>query len=420
MTDSPDFLGQAPSQGQSVPRLNRVPLLIAGILLLLIIGAITYTYQMRLASLREEGRRTAAEPSAATPSEVFKDAPDGGMILARKGEHGPPPPVKAEPEKPALTPPGPDPEALARERERQARERLEAARVASALQALKAPTTVKHAKFVAGRGGTRPRADAAPSSDGHLRASYAAAMRRRMLMGEEGKEDVNRAAEKAAWLKDRQPQKADKHYLPEGRVGPRSPYELKAGTVIPAIMVGGINSDLPGQILAQVRENVYDTATGRHILIPQGAKLVGTYDNAITTGQERVLVAWTRIIYPDASSIDLGKMPGADSAGLAGLKDRVDNHFWKAFGNALLMSVFSAGVQISQGGGSSSTNGMNAQQSIAAGLGQQLGQLGQEMARRNVKVQPTIEIRPGLHFTVMATRDAVISPWRPRRANNGG
>ncbi len=95
-------------------------------------------------------------------------------------------------------------------------------------------------------------------------------------------------------------------------MGPISPYELKAGTVIPAIMVGGINSDLPGQILGQVRENVYDTATGRHILIPQGSKLVGTYDNAITTGQERVLVAWTRIIYPDSSSIDLGKMPGAE------------------------------------------------------------------------------------------------------------
>ncbi len=421
MTESPDYLGADADRSQGVPRLNRLPLLIAFVLLALIIGAITYTYQMRLASLREGEALNRTEPSAATPAEVFKDAPDGGLIPVRKGEPAATPPVKVEPEKPVRTPPGPDPEALARERERQARERLEAARVAAAIQALKAPTTVRHAKSEAARRGKRSSGATAPSGDGHLTASYAAAMRRRALWGENGREeDINRAAEKAAWLKDRQPQKADKHYLPEGRVGPKSPYELKAGTVIPAIMVGGINSDLPGQILAQVRENVYDTATGRHILIPQGAKLVGTYDNAITTGQERVLVAWTRIIYPDASSLDLGKMPGADSAGLAGLKDRVDNHFWKAFGNALLMSVFSAGVQISQGGGASSTNGMNAQQSIAAGLGQQLGQLGQEMARRNVKVQPTIEIRPGLHFTVMATRDAVISPWRPRRANNGG
>jgi type IV secretion system protein VirB10 len=419
MTDSPDFLSQDPNQGQGVPRLNRIPLLIAGVLLLFIFGAITYTYQMRLASLREGEARHTAEPAAATPSEVFKEAPDGGLIQARRGETAPPPPVKTKPEKRALTPPGPDPEALARERERRARERLEAARVAAALQALKAPTTVRDVTSGATRQGARSRAATSPSADGHLKASYAAAMRRRALWGEKGgEEDVNRAAEKAAWLKDRQPEKAGKHYLPEGRVGPKSPYELKAGTVIPAIMVGGINSDLPGQILAQVRENVYDTATGRHILIPQGAKLIGTYDNAITTGQERVLVAWTRIIYPDSSSIDLGKMPGADSAGLAGLKDRVDTHFWKTFGNALLMSVITAGVQISQGGGGG-TNGMNAQQSIAAGLGQQLGQLGMEMARRGVRVQPTIKIRPGLRFTVVATKDAVIRPWRPRRASNG-
>jgi type IV secretion system protein VirB10 len=200
--------------------------------------------------------------------------------------------------------------------------------------------------------------------------------------------------------------------LPAGREAPISPYEIKAGTVIPAIMVGGISSDLPGQIIGQVRENVYDTATGRHVLIPQGAKLVGTYDNSVTTGQQRVLVAWTRIIYPDASSVDLGKMPGTDQGGLAGLKDRVNTHFWKAFGNALLLSVFSAGVQISQGGGNNSGNGLNAQQSIAAGLGQQLGQLGQELARRNARIQPTLEIRPGYQFTVMVTKDVAIRPWR--------
>jgi type IV secretion system protein VirB10 len=127
-----------------------------------------------------------------------------------------------------------------------------------------------------------------------------------------------------------------------------------------------------------------------------------------------VLVAWTRIIYPDASSIDLGKMPGADQSGFAGFKDKVDNHFWQMFGSALLMSVFSAGVQISQGGGGSGDDGLSAQQTIAAGLGQQLGQLGQELARRNARIQPTLEIRPGYRFTVMVTKDMVVRrPWRP-------
>ena len=125
-----------------------------------------------------------------------------------------------------------------------------------------------------------------------------------------------------------------------------------------------------------------------------------------------MLVAWTRIIYPDASSIDLGKMPGADQSGFAGFKDKVDNHFWEMFSSALLMSVFSAGVQISQGGGDSGNDGQSAQQTIAAGLGQQLGQLGQELARRNARIQPTLEIRPGYRFTVMVTKDMAVRPWR--------
>ena len=125
-----------------------------------------------------------------------------------------------------------------------------------------------------------------------------------------------------------------------------------------------------------------------------------------------MLVAWTRIIYPDASSIDLGKMPGTDQSGYAGFHDQVNNHFWKMFGNALLLSVFSAGVQISQGGQNPGQNGLNAQQSIAAGLGQQLGQLGQELARRNTRIQPTLEIRPGYRFTVMVTADMIVRPYK--------
>ncbi len=178
-------------------------------------------------------------------------------------------------------------------------------------------------------------------------------------------------------------------------------------------MISGVNSDLTGQIIGQVSQDVYDSATGRWILIPQGSRLIGTYDNAVTTGQERVLVAWTRIILPDGSSIDLGRMPGADQEGYAGFHDKVDNHTWKMVGNALLLSIFSAGVQISQGGQGSS-GGLNAQQQIAAGLGQQLGQLGQELARRNSQIQPTLTIRPGYRFTVGVTRDFVMRPWRAR------
>jgi type IV secretion system protein VirB10 len=223
--------------------------------------------------------------------------------------------------------------------------------------------------------------------------------------------DLNRARDKAGFLSDREPRSLTQNTLAARREDPASPFDLKAGTVIPATMIGGISSDLPGQILGQVSENVYDTATGRFILIPQGTKLIGTYDNGVTTGQERVLVAWTRLIYPDASSLDVGKMPGADASGYAGFTDRVDDHFLKSFGSAILLSVVSAGVQLSQGSGNTQTGGLTTQQTIAAALGQQLGQLGQETARRNMQVQPTLEIRPGYQFTVMVTKDIVLRPW---------
>lgn len=188
-----------------------------------------------------------------------------------------------------------------------------------------------------------------------------------------------------------------------------SPYELKAGSIIPAIMIGGLNSDLPGQILGQVSENVYDSATGKHLLIPQGARLVGTYDNSVTPGQSRVLVAWNRIIFSDSSSLNLDMMPATDQSGYAGFNDRVNNHFGKAFGSALLMSLFSAGVQLSQ---PQAANGQNIStgQTVAGAIGQQLGQAGSQIMQRNVRVQPTLQIRAGYRFNVSVTKDFIINP----------
>jgi type IV secretory pathway VirB10-like protein len=420
MTGGPELSPDMLDERRGVRRLNRVPLLIAGLMLLLILAAVTYTYQMRLAEMQRTAREAQVKPEAANPSSLFRDAPDGGFIPAKTPEAAPPlsQTVVLPPEKSLLPISERDPYGEAWERYRQEQERLAQQRNVRMLQAIGAPTRVQGAvpvKNVAAKpDGGEPRDAAQPQSPSSQFASlYASeiARQRRLLTGE-ADEDLNRAAEKRAFLTDREPQTRAANYLVGGREAPLAPYEVKAGTVIPAIMVGGVNSDLPGQLIGQVAENVYDTATGRYILIPQGSKLVGTYDNAITTGQSRVLVAWTRIIYPDASSIDLGKMPGADQSGFAGFKDKVDNHFWEMFSSALLMSVFSAGVQISQGGSDSGNDGESAQQTIAAGLGQQLGQLGQELARRNARIQPTLEIRPGYRFTVMVTKDMVIRPWK--------
>jgi type IV secretion system protein VirB10 len=204
---------------------------------------------------------------------------------------------------------------------------------------------------------------------------------------------------------------ANDDYLAARVTAPISPYEVKAGTVIPATMIGGINSDLPGTIIAQVRETVYDTATGQIPLIPQGARLVGVYHSGVTYGQTRVLVAWNRIIYPNGNSFDLGTMPGVDEGGYAGFEDQVNNHYLKIFGTALLASVFSASAQLSQPQSSSSAN-YNSTQILSAAVGQQANQVGAQLISRGLDIQPTIEIRNGYLFNVMVTKDMVLTPWQ--------
>ncbi len=197
---------------------------------------------------------------------------------------------------------------------------------------------------------------------------------------------------------------------------PSSPYLVMAGTTIPAVMVGGINSDMPGMVIGQVAENVYDTATGNYLLIPQGARLIGQYDNSVSMGQTRVGVIWNRIIYPDAEFIDLGTMEGADQGGYAGFHDRVNTHFWSKIGNALLISIAGAGVQLSQ---PQAVNGQNynSQQIAAAALGQQFGELGQEYARAGLSIPNTLEIRPGYRFVVMVNKDMHLRPYVDRRTS---
>jgi type IV secretory pathway VirB10-like protein len=200
-------------------------------------------------------------------------------------------------------------------------------------------------------------------------------------------------------------------YLPNTRVPAISPYEVKAGTVIPSVMISGINSELPGQLVAQVVQNVYDTAKGHYLLIPQGAKLVGTYDHGVAVGQKRVLIVWNRIIYPDASSLDLGAMAGQVQSGYAGFKDKADNHVWPMFRNALLLSAITAGVQLSQPRAQKGDYSYSSQQMIAGSLGMQLNQLGLSTYQSRANMAPTLTIRPGYRFNVMVSKDLILPPW---------
>jgi type IV secretory pathway VirB10-like protein len=203
-------------------------------------------------------------------------------------------------------------------------------------------------------------------------------------------------------------------YLEKGVSFPRSPFEVKAGTLIPTVLISGINSDLPGQVVAQVRENVYDTVSGNYLLIPQGSRLLAAYDSMVAWGQERVLVCWNRLIRPDGSSIALECMPGADLAGYAGFADEVDNHWWKIISGAVFSSVLAATAQRSQG----DVTGLQPTfpQVWASNAAGQINQAGQQLTQKNLQIQPTITVRPGFSVNVLVTKDIVIDPYHRQGA----
>jgi type IV secretory pathway VirB10-like protein len=200
---------------------------------------------------------------------------------------------------------------------------------------------------------------------------------------------------------------------------PASPYTVMTGSVIPAVMVSGINSDLPGPILAQVSESVFDSASGKTLLIPQGSRLVGVYRNASSYGQQRVQIAFQRLIFPDTSSMDLPQMPGSDQGGYAGFTDEVNNHYLATVGTAALTSLISAGQMVGQmaafgGGGTYGPYGYSqpnqwamAGETAGSAGSAQLGGVGEQMLGKGLNRPPTIEIRPGYEFNVMVTEDLV-------------
>jgi type IV secretion system protein VirB10 len=193
---------------------------------------------------------------------------------------------------------------------------------------------------------------------------------------------------------------------PDRIAAPASPYVLQAGAVVPAALLTGIRSDLPGQVTAQVTEDVYDSPTGTFRLIPQGARLIGQYDAQIAFGQTRALLVWTRLIMPDGKSIVLERLPGADAEGYAGLEDDVDNHWGALFKAAVLSTLLSIG---SEAGTSGTEDDLI--RAVRRGGADSVNQIGQRIVGRSLNVQPTITIRPGFPVRVLVTRDIVLEPY---------
>jgi type IV secretion system protein TrbI len=197
---------------------------------------------------------------------------------------------------------------------------------------------------------------------------------------------------------------------PDRVAAPASSYVVQAGNVIPASLLTGIRSDLPGQITAQVTENVYDSSTGRFLLVPQGTRLIGNYDSQVAFGQSRVLLVWTRLIMPNGRSIVLERQPGADAAGYAGLEDGVDNHWGALFKAALLSTLLGVGSELGSGS-DSGTNG-DIIQALRRGSSESANQTGQKIVQRNLNIQPTLTIRPGFPVRVIVNRDLVLEPYK--------
>jgi type IV secretion system protein VirB10 len=199
----------------------------------------------------------------------------------------------------------------------------------------------------------------------------------------------------------------DLGYLPNRVVPQFSPYELKRGSVIPATLITGLSSDLPGRIIAQVSQNVYDSATGYRLLIPQGAKLFGRYDSKVSFGQERVLVVWTDLIFPDGATLQIGGMAGADSQGYGGFKDKVDRHLWRTFGSAALVALIGTGIDMSMPQSSTLATQDTASDAARRNFADSFGRVAEETISKNLNVQPTIQIRPGYKFNVLVDQDIV-------------
>lgn len=195
-------------------------------------------------------------------------------------------------------------------------------------------------------------------------------------------------------------------YLPYQKSAQLSKFELKTGSVIPGIMISGVNSELPGMIIGQVSENIYDSATGHYLIIPQGTRLVGQYSADVQYGQNRVMIAWNRLVFPDGKTLNIEAMYGTDQAGYAGFADKVNNHYFKIFGTTALLSIL--GGELSFKNGQISINDKSSA-SGTSGL-TTFSQVSNTMLNKNLEVAPTIEIRPGYRFNIFVAKDMMLEP----------
>ena len=215
--------------------------------------------------------------------------------------------------------------------------------------------------------------------------------------------DPNGWNRKDAFTKQELPEQYSKYSV----ISPQSLFELKSGTLLPCVLISGLNSDLPGNMIAQISENVWDTATGKYLLIPRGSRVIGTYDNQISYGQSRVLVMWNRLIFPDGSSLVLDNLKGADQSGYSGFKGAVNRHWGSIISSALLVSLLGAGVELAAPTDNDRRDTNDPRSILAENAASAVAEAISQIIQREANRQPTIKIKPGYRFTIFVQQDII-------------
>ncbi len=423
-------LGGSPAEeeGRGIRRLNRLPIIIAIVLVIVFFAVIFYGLTSRGLYFRHNaGIDTASSNPASTYADQLKKGVSNGIIGDQQdAQTFQPTPPQPDTPKPANNPfpgrqqiearPGSqlEPEKLWRARlDREAheqylreRQRQRMARVQANDAAYDSPLAINISKLqstpgTTGAAATPSKTVTRPGLAGGGSDLYASALR--AGLGTQNIDQNRQAAKEDFFNADLK----KLGYLPNKVVSPTSAYELKRGSAIPATLITGINSDLPGRITAQVSQNVYDSATGHLLLIPQGAKLLGRYDSKVSFGQSRVLVIWTDIVFPNGATLQIGGMAGTDAEGYGGFNDQVDNHYFRVFGSAILIAAIGAGIDMSVP--ASSPYGYRQTPTDAArnSFAESFGRVAEQTISKNLNAQPTLEIRPGYIFNVLVDQDMV-------------
>ena len=403
--DSPDLA--APSAGKVAPeavalraqprpvtRLNRRTLaILTGGLSVAVLGATIWSLQPHQ---RGGGQNELYNVDRVSKSEELDGLPSDYSKLPKVAELGPPLPGDLGPaivasQQPTYMPPGHDPEDALRKE-------AEAAAASSVFFRSGKPGQTAGAAAQATPGAPSAMAAFDPLAAGP--ASTAAQPADPTTV-------QNRQEQKEAFLKGGSTETRNSGNLQM----PASPYQVMAGTVIAAALVTGIKSDLPGDVIATVTEPIYDTATGKFLLIPQGSRILGRYNSQVSYGQSRVQMVWHRIILPDTSSLTLDNLVGTDPAGYAGVEDEVDRHWGRILAGAALTTLLGVGAELA-----APENRQDGNRIIIAGrdgLQDSVNQVGQEITRRNMNIQPTLTSRPGLPVRIIVNRDLVLRPYQP-------